>query len=1777
MLSIALQLSSLAKNLIDKQATTAKKSEAAKAAPVAGTSLYGPAQVPVVAANGTVKHSLFGASTLQASSDPLITSLLLEAVIEEALAPYQEGTHHRESREGLFQQAYAALLADVQSNPSMNMAPYAERFAQLQLMEQSWSAFEALRESKPELFYMTKRNGELLPGNHPWVAEKSEGLQLDRCAELFKIALTSGNPTDVKVALETAQDLHGRLKLMLQLDGARELLKALSDTTVQTGEVPLLPLYIAPKGKDLAQLHMDEISQNIFELASELYIDDACETISKLAGQQACNTRISSDHDFGTVQYARAYSGGLATLNITLLNSTPAQQAFIDLLNSNRAEAMRVKEAFEYLRHHGESKLVTPSASKSELGIAKRHMATLQRFISRIKKSQAPYGVSQTVRTKLVEPALADMKRYDQIGFVLNSVEGSRQFADNPVQLAITLLDDLKDAEAHMEALADYQENDQFIYLVTRGWYGDPNKYPNDPKRFIYEFFLQNVTTVEIKPEKLAPAHATAYHNWSDDLDLRNSDEGRSPPVATASDCGYAYARRQLNQVINGEITGDKAVSILTSCLSYMREMRQKALVMDMAVHKIEGERNQNIEVGPTDIDIAPGHAAAIAWINATGNITSNIGKIAAGAPLKLASATNYKIELEQQVENFRDQLKKIRAELKDGGKGWNWGQGDYYISTASVDDLIKRLDNLANRITSVDSDDEAEMNKIHGEWKHLSSAPVVQFIYTEVENMHRMNGWRDLAYEGIITAPLALTGAFLVRGLASVALARTGLMGTRFGRFLLLGSEAFGLTLAGDATHSLIGHHGAPLTAAEKEGLSFIERLGMSMGMLKFFHSALRFSAPLSARASQRVALRSLMKQGYDRAYLFGTNEGRALLMRTMTRNIVSQGAGTAIRFGSSYVGFTAWDFIANTYQMTRMTGEFNPGAALKQTVSLESLRSRAIMVPMFAAYGQLLRPLATRSARKQMARLFAEKPELETQWKTHESNVVEAREQFEKLMSETEGGLRASKEQLEAVRNKLRAALEARQKFESELPDGIVSPQEKALADKTLEMTAQFEGSLQQINGILGKGNALGIVQFREGKFTFPAERSAEVVKALRESGADVHVHRNGVLTINKGLIRLVPTVQGKSEVTLPPSIRVGSHNFVIATEPIKSKQIHVTEAEARIDGEQIIIKLRNGVEKIVDSRLVTRSFRRAIQKAKTVFLIPYVAGGSGVDSMSARGAVEVRQGKDIVREAQRILEHEYGVSVPTKKLQRSYHREVAPQYKGGNGRRNTGRLDNYGEQVSTLVSLYVDGTGQRGAKSIADVVTTLVKRSQDTLDLAVPDTANQIFASHEKVLLTKKLTKLLRDHGVTDYDLLPNHVRLKFERRAIDRANNFISEYWADASGVLELNWTAEYDAMVSYHAGVQFVKHNGQTFVRAQKITINGRELTHGRLIKLQDGDTVKIGITYYAKLNESFQRITKAENDAKIITKTDTGLIVDNGDGNVTKVSTGMTISDAKGMRHLDLLGTEQQALALALDLVRDGKLPEGFVPRLGGRVAHDELIIQKMGGKTLDKMAPAERQLIPESAWKTFEANLHILHEAGLVHGDIHSGNIGWNPKNGNLWLIDFGLAKFKANPKRDVDSYHKMRRKMEKVDSSTAVTKAGLEPTQIEHWAKQFEQRFGEPPKEIWIVGSHADGSATPKSDIDIIFIHSRFSAGGTWQGADKGMGDGLALTMALNPQIPWAALHNPAKQAVAFPGYGNIGSDIPKAGFVDPFFAGARNFICTWSGEALPAVKLY
>lgn len=122
-----------------------------------------------------------------------------------------------------------------------------------------------------------------------------------------------------------------------------------------------------------------------------------------------------------------------------------------------------------------------------------------------------------------------------------------------------------------------------------------------------------------------------------------------------------------------------------------------------------------------------------------------------------------------------------------------------------------------------------------------------------------------------------------------------------------------------------------------------------------------------------------------------------------------------------------------------------------------------------------------------------------------------------------------------------------------------------------------------------------------------------------------------------------------------------------------------------------------------------------------------------------------------------------------------------------------------------------------------------------------------------------------------------------------------------------------------------------------------------------------------------------------------------------------------------------VIEAEYHALKAVEDLATDHPSLRGFAPVVQDRPSPDQIVITGIeNGKgeaapPLGKLPLKDLKTIPRRAWDEFFAQLKLLNDHGIYHGDINEGNILWDGKK--LHLIDFGRAelgerKFSVNTK---------------------------------------------------------------------------------------------------------------------------------------------------------------
>ncbi len=230
----------------------------------------------------------------------------------------------------------------------------------------------------------------------------------------------------------------------------------------------------------------------------------------------------------------------------------------------------------------------------------------------------------------------------------------------------------------------------------------------------------------------------------------------------------------------------------------------------------------------------------------------------------------------------------------------------------------------------------------------------------------------------------------------------------------------------------------------------------------------------------------------------------------------------------------------------------------------------------------------------------------------------------------------------------------------------------------------------------------------------------------------------------------------------------------------------------------------------------------------------------------------------------------------------------------------------------------------------------------------------------------------------------------------------------------------------DQTMARHGDVEMRVHEGELWVRAAEdssgIIFNGETRTTGQWIAMAEGDSVTIHGSNYARIAGELRPFNvRGENDSPLIVERhDTqgqirkvvaagaeSIIVQNGDGTLSKIS-----RHHNGAAKLD---GEQQALALLQHHGID------IAPRLIGRVRSDEFVMERVPGRTLEGMNTKQRQEIPESSWNRFERDVQRMNDLGVMHNDVHAGNIIYDPATKTLRLLDFDNSTVGHKSERDI------------------------------------------------------------------------------------------------------------------------------------------------------------
>ncbi|HSA58208.1 MAG TPA: phosphotransferase [bacterium] len=219
-------------------------------------------------------------------------------------------------------------------------------------------------------------------------------------------------------------------------------------------------------------------------------------------------------------------------------------------------------------------------------------------------------------------------------------------------------------------------------------------------------------------------------------------------------------------------------------------------------------------------------------------------------------------------------------------------------------------------------------------------------------------------------------------------------------------------------------------------------------------------------------------------------------------------------------------------------------------------------------------------------------------------------------------------------------------------------------------------------------------------------------------------------------------------------------------------------------------------------------------------------------------------------------------------------------------------------------------------------------------------------------------------------------------------------------------------------------LEFTLADGEVWVRGveggEGVVVRGTGDESGAWIPVGEGDTLLVNGRHYARVLGEFRTVTPAPDNAPVLAHGENGVILDNGDGNLTKVG-----GSVERNKQLD---AEQYALAIiqfhGLDIA----------PPLVGRPHPSELIIGKLKGKSLDRLSPREREQIKPEHWKGLEDGLKSLQDLGIHHNDISAGNIIWDGQK--LRLVDFGLARFGF---RTSDDFNRLQRIKDAFDKGEA------------------------------------------------------------------------------------------------------------------------------------------
>lgn len=715
----------------------------------------------------------------------------------------------------------------------------------------------------------------------------------------------------------------------------------------------------------------------------------------------------------------------------------------------------------------------------------------------------------------------------------------------------------------------------------------------------------------------------------------------------------------ELRSVLDGQITGDRAREILQRAAQAIRAAKQGVLAYGVAQRVLKRADNGAIigyhrdaiarlgeEAALIHTDHAPANDAATARTTAIANLRHN-------------------------VASFRTALLQMRTELRDGGKGWNFGAGDYHLSTTAVDALLAETSRLlqggslptGESVIGLDSKQlsDQDLARLSDRFSHLLGCNGNTTIRRRLDDMHFYNGLRDFTYEAFIMAPFGVVGAVAGRALAVARVGRMLNHGSKLVRFAgkaaILAAESAGMTAAGVAADTHILGHELPAGFWNTVG-HLSERVLMGMGMLGAFHAGLGRVGPMIQRKMQQQVISTLMRKGYTPAYLMGP-AGQQLIAKTLKWHLKATMTSLGLTTATNFAAFSAWEWIETNVQLAKQ-GDFAPGKALEMTMSGGAMLKRLGMIPAFHLYGALMQPLAKRTAMRQLHDALRANPTLAAEYEGLTSATTTALREFEAYRDAVEGGRSHDPARFAEVQGKLRSALDARGQFLDRAPPQLKSVLGDGARDRQTVRDVDTAGAaFERVKSVLGERNVYGIVEYRNGRFLFPESRRAAVTDALRASGATVQEGADGTLVVNDA-IYLSPV----RERTTSGSGDLGRR---VADQVVAG-------------GRKLIVPLAKVGAAVAVDWMLTTLFGMDSGGMGAMAVFGGLKEVNGHDLMGGNGR-ENLQATAAFKQLCRVLKNEYDIDVSTwsesrqKDLRRRLtHEDMAqPELKKADGRRN------------------------------------------------------------------------------------------------------------------------------------------------------------------------------------------------------------------------------------------------------------------------------------------------------------------------------------------------------------------------------------------------------------------------------------------------------------------------------------------------------------------------